>query len=87
MNRKAMLSQPMANKTEEEIVATRERAIKALEDMGYTVVNTLFTDEWYSPYSSGFLRKVRRKHGVLRCRILLQRLGVCSWLQAGACCR
>lgn len=48
MNKKAMLSQPMANKTEEEIVATRERAIKALEGMGYTVVNTLFTDEWYS---------------------------------------
>ena len=45
---KAMLSQPMAGKTEEEIVATRERAIKALEAMGYEVVNTLFTDEWYS---------------------------------------
>ena len=46
---KAMLSQPMAGKTEEEIVATRERAIKALEGMGYEVVNTLFTDEWYHP--------------------------------------
>ena len=45
---KAMLSQPMAGKTEEEIVATRERAIKALEAVGYEVVNTLFTDEWYS---------------------------------------
>lgn len=45
---KAMLSQPMAGKTEEEIVATREKAIKALEAMGYEVVNTLFTDEWYS---------------------------------------
>ena len=46
--KKAMLSQPMAGKTEEEIVATRDRAIKALEDRGYEVVNTLFTDEWYS---------------------------------------
>ena len=45
---KAMLSQPMAGKTEEEIVATRERALKALEALGYKVVNTLFTDEWYS---------------------------------------
>lgn len=45
---KAMLSQPMAGKTEEEIVATRERAIQSLEAMGYEVVNTLFTDEWYS---------------------------------------
>ena len=45
---KAMLSQPMAGKTEDEIVATRDRAIKVLEDRGYEVVNTLFTDEWYS---------------------------------------
>ena len=28
--KKAMLSQPMAGKTQEEIVATRERAIEAL---------------------------------------------------------
>ena len=45
---KAMLSQPMNGKTEEEIVATREQAIAALESRGYEVVNTLFTDEWYS---------------------------------------
>ena len=32
---KAMLSQPMAGKSEEEIVATRNKAIKVLEDMGY----------------------------------------------------
>lgn len=46
--KKAMLSQPMAGKTDEEIVATREKAIKILEEKGYEVVNTLFTDEWYS---------------------------------------
>ena len=46
--KKAMLSQPMAGKTNEEIVATREKAIKFLESNGYEVVNTLFTDEWYS---------------------------------------
>ena len=45
---KAMLSQPMNGKTDEEIVATREKAIKELEAAGYEVVNTLFTDEWYS---------------------------------------
>ena len=43
-----MLSQPMGGKTDEEIVATRDRAIKALESKGYEVINTLFTDEWYS---------------------------------------
>lgn len=45
---KAMLSQPMNGKTDQEIMATREKAIKALETKGYEIVNTLFTDEWYS---------------------------------------
>ena len=45
---KEMLSQPMAGKSEEEIRATREKAIKALEKRNYEIVNTLFTDEWYS---------------------------------------
>ena len=46
--KKAMISQPMAGKTENEIVETREKAIKTLEEKGYEVINTLFTDEWYS---------------------------------------
>lgn len=46
--RKAMLSQPLAGKTEEEIRETRERAIAILKEKGYEIVNTLFTDEWYS---------------------------------------
>lgn len=46
--KKAMLSQPMGGKTNEEIVSTRERAIKALKERGFQIVNTLFTDEWYS---------------------------------------
>lgn len=46
--KRAMLSQPMAGKTDEEIVATREKAVKALEAAGFEIVNTLFTDEWYS---------------------------------------
>lgn len=45
---KAMISQPMAGKTEEEIIAARERAIAALKKKGYDIVNTLFTDDWYS---------------------------------------
>lgn len=48
MKLKAMLSQPMAGKTDEEIKKARESAIQALEKKGYEVVNTLFTDEWYS---------------------------------------
>lgn len=46
-NLKAMLSQPMGGKTQGEIIATRERAIAALKEHGYEIVNTLFTDEWY----------------------------------------
>ena len=46
--RKAMLSQPMAGKTDEEIRQARERAMAALQEKGFTVINTLFTDEWYS---------------------------------------
>lgn len=39
---KAMLSQPMAGKTDEEIIATREKAIETLKNRGYEIVNTLF---------------------------------------------
>lgn len=46
---KAMLSQPMAGKTDAEIEETRNEAIQYLESQGYEVVNTLFTDEWYNP--------------------------------------
>ena len=46
--KKAMLSQPMAGRSEQEIIETRERAIAALEAKGFETVNTPFTDEWYS---------------------------------------
>lgn len=59
MSKKAMLSQPMAGKSDEEIRATRDRAIDALESAGYEVVNTLFTDEWYS-------RENMKKRGVVQ---------------------
>ena len=48
---KAMISQPMANKTEQEITETREHAKNVLESLGYEFVNTRFTDEWYSSES------------------------------------
>ena len=46
--RKAMLCQPMAGKTEQEIVEVRERAIAVLKAKGFEIVNTLFTDDWYN---------------------------------------
>lgn len=48
---KAMLSQPMAGKTDDEIMKTRNKAIEVLTSKGYEIVNTLFTDEWYSEES------------------------------------
>lgn len=47
MMTKAMISQPMAGETDEQIAATREKATASLEAMAYEVVNALFTDEWY----------------------------------------
>lgn len=47
-NRKAMISQPTGGLTDAEIVETRDRAICALRKKGYKLVNTPFTDEWYS---------------------------------------
>lgn len=45
--KKVMLSQPMNDKTEEEIIEVKERAIKTLEEKGYEVINTYFADEYY----------------------------------------
>lgn len=50
-DKKAMISQPMAGKTDAEIIETREKAIAALHDRGYQVINTMFTDEWYNKES------------------------------------
>ena len=46
--KKAMFSQPMAGLTDTQIVETREKAVQYLESLGYEIVNTLFTDEWYN---------------------------------------
>lgn len=44
---KVMISQPMGGKSEAEILEAKERAISDLRSMGaFTLVNTLFTDEW-----------------------------------------
>lgn len=41
-----MISQPMAGKSEEEILAAKQAATEFLEKEDYEVVNTLFSDEW-----------------------------------------
>ena len=49
----AMISQPMGGRTDEEIVATKERATYALHQRNYDVLNTLFTDEWAKNEDNG----------------------------------
>lgn len=42
----AMISQPMNNKSDEEIKAVRAQATEYLESLGYTVVNSYFADQY-----------------------------------------
>lgn len=49
---KAVISQPMGGKTEEEIAQVRVRALQQLVERGYSVPDTVFTDEWYDEQTS-----------------------------------
>lgn len=53
MTKFAMISQPMGGKSDDEIVRTRGSAMMALEGLGYSTMNTLFSDEWYDKESTG----------------------------------
>lgn len=80
----------MAGKTNEEIVATRDHAILELQKRGYDVVNTLFTDDWYSTESM-------RQRGVVQIPLCflaksLENMSLCDaayfckgWEQARGC--
>ena len=86
----AMISQPMAGKTDEEIRATREKAVKALTEKGYEIVNTLFTDDWYN-------NKNMKERGVVQILLCflaksLENMSLChavyfckGWEQARGC--
>lgn len=88
--RKAMLSQPMAGKTDQEIIVTREKAVQELMQRGYQVVNTLFTDEWYG-------KEAMEKRGVVQIPLCflaksLESMSLChaayfckGWEQARGC--
>lgn len=42
MNKKVMISQPMNGLTDEQILETKKKATKYLENSGYEVINTFF---------------------------------------------
>lgn len=43
---KAMISQPMAGFTKEEILKVKEEAVEFLKEHDYEIVNTYFDEEW-----------------------------------------
>lgn len=49
--KKIMISQPMHNIPEQEIIATRNRFLDFAKSQNLEVVNTYFTDIWYSNLS------------------------------------
>lgn len=52
MSKRAMISQPMNGKTEEEILSVRREATAALNAAGYEVVDTFFKDFDDSKYKN-----------------------------------
>lgn len=50
---KAMVSQPMGGKSEEEIAQVQVKALKCLTEKGYSVLDTNFTDDWFNEQTSG----------------------------------
>lgn len=46
MKKKAMISQPMAGRDDEEIAVQREKAKRFLESHGYAFVDTWFAKQW-----------------------------------------
>ena len=50
---KAMISQPMGGKSEEEIAQVRVKALHELAERGYSVPDTVFTDEWFHEQTDG----------------------------------
>lgn len=55
MKMRAMIVQPMAGKTDQEIMQVREKAKTLLEDIGYEVENTLLDIDERWATSKGFL--------------------------------
>ena len=45
---RVMISQPMRGLTADDITETKAQAVKKIEDMGYTVVNSLFDEDYFS---------------------------------------
>ena len=58
--KKAMLSQPMGGKTDEEIIETRERAMKALKEKGFEVSADAATVEEAADEIMKCLKKTRK---------------------------
>ena len=48
--KRVMISQPMKNKSKEEIIKVREDAVNLLEDLNYKVIDTYFENKFHNKY-------------------------------------
>ena len=55
--KKVMISQPMKDKTKEEIIQTRNKAENYLKSKGYEVANTFFEDAWNNENKNDIIHK------------------------------
>ena len=52
-----MISQPITDKSQEEIIEERDNAKKYLESKGYEVLNTFFEDDWDDEIENSVIHK------------------------------
>lgn len=55
--KKVMISQPITDKSQEEIIEERDNAKKYLEAKGYEVLNTFFEDDWDDEIENSVIHK------------------------------
>lgn len=83
MVKRMMVSQPMRGKTEDEIVAARERALQYASDHGFEFVNTKFTD-WEPNKDDNIALQflVKSLENMVKCQVVYFSRG---WEEARGC--
>jgi hypothetical protein len=86
-----LISQPMAGKTQQEIIKTRERAIRTLRESGYEIIDSLLP----SRLQNGFMKRSSKVINVPLYYLAesLELMSCCDtvyfcegWKQARGCC-
>lgn len=80
---KVMISQPMAGKTEEEIRKERENVVKLLEEKGYEVVDSIFSDNSDKTYKDVPLHHLAKSIDLMGKVDIVAFMG--DWVKARGC--